>query len=168
VWCTPTPNHHTMLHMVLSNFSIPKHPWNSILMDFITGLPLSSYSDSILVIVDQFMKMGLFIPTVVTLTANGLTDLIITWVITKHSTPADIISDHGALFISNFWKSLAKCLSIKLNLSIAYHPETDGQTKCLNQILEQYLQIYVATCKITGHSYSLLQSLYTTMPCTLP
>jgi hypothetical protein len=87
--------------------------------------------------------MGLFIPTIVTLTAEGLTDLVITWVITKHGTPADIISDRGSLFISNFWKSLTKCLSIKLNLSTAYHPKTDGQAECLNQILEQYLRIYV-------------------------
>jgi hypothetical protein len=83
--------------------------------------------------------MGLFIPTVATLTAEGLTDLIITWVIMKHSTAADIISDCGMLFISNFWKSLVKCLSIKLNLLTAYHPETDGQTECLNQILGEYL-----------------------------
>jgi hypothetical protein len=47
------------------------------------------------------------------------------------------------LFISNLWKSLVKHLSIKLNLLTAYHPETDGQTERLNQILEQYLQIYV-------------------------
>jgi hypothetical protein len=87
--------------------------------------------------------MGLFIPTITTLTAEGLTDLIITWVVAKHSTPADIISDHGSLFISNFWKSLTKRLDIKLNLSTAYHPKTDGQTERLNQILEQYLRIYV-------------------------
>jgi hypothetical protein len=89
------------------------------------------------------MKMGLFIPTIATLTAEGLTDLIITWVVVKHGTPADIVSDCDGLFISNFWKSLTKCLGIKLNLSIMYHPETDGQTEHLNQILKQYLRIYV-------------------------
>jgi hypothetical protein len=112
-------------------------------MDFITGLPLSSSSTSILIIMDRFTKMGLFIPTVTTLTTKGLADLIITWVVMKHGTPADIISDHGSLFVSNFWKSLTKHLNIKLNLLTAYHPETDGQTKHLNQILEQYLRIYV-------------------------
>jgi hypothetical protein len=89
------------------------------------------------------MKMGLFIPTIATLSAEGLADLIIMWVVSKHGTPADIVSDHGTLFISNFWKSLTKRLGIKLNLSTAYHPETDGQTKRLNQVLEQYLHIYV-------------------------
>ena len=112
-------------------------------MDFITGLPPSSSYDSILVIVDRYTKMGLFIPTVATLSVEGLANLVITWVIAKHGTPTDIVSDCGALFISNFWKSLAKRLDIKLNLSTAYHPETDGQTERLNQILEQYLRIYV-------------------------
>jgi hypothetical protein len=89
------------------------------------------------------MKMRLFIPTIMTLSAEGLANLIITWVIAKHSTPADIISDCGMLFVSNFWRSLVKCLSIKLNLSTAYHPKMDGQTEHLNQVLEQYLHIYV-------------------------
>jgi Integrase zinc binding domain len=127
----------------LKFLSIPERPWNSISMDFITGLPLSSSSDSILIIVDRFTKMGLFIPTVVTLTTEGLADLVITWVVAKHGTPVDIVSDCRLLFVSNFWKSLTKRLDIKLNLSTAYHPETDGQTECLNQILEQYLRIYV-------------------------
>jgi len=45
--------------------------------------------------------------------------------------------------VSDFWSSLCHLLHIKRNLSTAYHPETDGQTEHLNQILEQYLQIYV-------------------------
>jgi hypothetical protein len=125
------------------NSSITEHPWNSIMMHFITQLPTSSSFNSILIIVDQFTKMGLFIPTITTLSAEGLADLIITWVIEKHGTPADIISDCGVLFVSNFWRSLVKCLGIELNLSTAYHPETDGQTEHLNQVLEQYLRIYI-------------------------
>ena len=118
----------------------PQLQW---IMDFITSLPPSSSFDSILMIVNQYTKMGLFIPTTVTLSTDSLTNLIITWVIMKHGTPTDIISDHSSLFISNFWKSLVKHLDIKLNLLTAYHPKTDGQTECLNQVLEQYLQIYV-------------------------
>jgi Integrase zinc binding domain len=145
VICARTkPSHHTA-YGPLKFLSIPECPWNSISMDFITGLPLSSSSNSnsILIIMDQFTKMSLFIPTIAMLNTEGLAGLVITWVVAKHSTPADIVSDHGLLFISNFWKSLTKCLGIKLNLSTAYHPETDGQTEHLNQILEQYLQIYV-------------------------
>jgi hypothetical protein len=135
-------SHHTPFGP-LKFLPIPERPWNSIAMDFITGLPTSNGHDAILVIIDRFTKMGLFIPTTATLTAEGLADLITVWVVAKHGTPADIVSDRGAVFTSNFWKSLTQRLAIKRNLSTAYHPETDGQTERLNQILEQYLRIYV-------------------------
>src|SRR6202045_1336366 len=54
----------------------------------------------------------------------------------------DIVSDRGRLFVSKFWSSLCQALDITSNLSTAYHPETDGQTEQVNQILEQYLQIH--------------------------
>ena len=55
----------------------------------------------------------------------------------------DIISDQGKHFISHFWRLLCQLLEIKANLLTAYHPETDGQTEWVNQILEQYLQVYI-------------------------
>jgi len=61
----------------------------------------------------------------------------------KHGTPTDIVSDRGKHFISRFWRSLCQLLGIKANLSTAYHPETDGQTERVNQILEQYLRVYI-------------------------
>ena len=64
-------------------------------------------------------------------------------VFSKHGTPTDIILDRGKHFISWFWRSLCQLLDIKANLSTAYHPKTDGQTKQVNQILEQYLRIFV-------------------------
>jgi hypothetical protein len=141
--CARTKLSHHTAYGPIKFLSIAEHPWNSITMEFITQLPTSSSFNSILIIIDRFTKMGLFIPTIATLSAEGLTDLIITWVVAKHGTPADIVSDRGAPFVSNFWRSLMKRLSIKLNLSTAYHPETDGQTERLNQVLEQYLRIYI-------------------------
>src|SRR5258707_3993290 len=44
--------------------------------------------------------------------------------------------------MSEFWKALTSQLQVQLNLSTAYHPQTDGQTEWVNQILEQYLHIY--------------------------
>jgi len=64
-------------------------------------------------------------------------------VFTKHGTPIDIVSDRGKHFISRFWQSLFQLLGIKANISTAYHPETDRQTEWVNQILEQYLWVYI-------------------------
>jgi len=109
-------------------------------MDFIEGLPLS---DMILVVVCHLTKMALFIPTSHNIDAEDLVHIFLSQVFSKHGTPTDIVSDWGKHFISRFWQSLCQLLGIKANLSTAYHPETDGQTEHVNQILEQYLQVYV-------------------------
>ena len=98
-------------------------------MYFFGGLPLSNGFDTILVIVCCLLKMGLFIPTVQDIDAEDLTMIFLVHVFSKHGTPTDIISDRGKYFISRFWRSLCRLLNIKVNLSTAYHPKTDGQTE---------------------------------------
>lgn len=122
---------------------VPERPWHSISMDFIDGLPDSDGFNSVLVVVDRLTKMSIFIPTHNTIDAPGVAQLFLRHVFSKHGTPADIVSDRGKHFISRFWSSLCDLLHIKSNLSTAYHPETDGQTERVNQILEQYLRLYV-------------------------
>jgi len=112
-------------------------------MDFIVGLPLSHGFDAVLVIVDCLTKMARFIPTHTTIDTSDLAYTFLRKIFSQHGLPGDIISDRDRLFISRFWQSLCDMLHIKSNLSMAYHPETDGQTECINQILEQYLRIYV-------------------------
>jgi len=98
-------------------------------MDFIKGLPLSKGYDTILVIVCHLSKMGLFIPTVQDIDAEDLAMIFLVHVFSKHGTPTDIVSDRSKHFISHFWKSLCRLLDIKVNLSTAYHPETNSQTE---------------------------------------
>src|SRR5882724_7004656 len=112
-------------------------------MDFIEGLPLSDGHDTILVVVCRLTKMALFLPTFQHIDAEDLARIFLSQVFAKHGTPTDIVSNRGKHFISRFWRSLCQLLSIKANLSTAYHPETDSQTECVNQILEQYLRVYV-------------------------
>jgi len=59
-----------------------------------------------------------------------------------HGLPDDIVSDRDSKFISHFWQSLMDLLSVKLNLSTAFHPQTDGQTERVNQTLEAYMRNY--------------------------
>src|SRR5882724_1196064 len=111
-------------------------------MDFIKGLPLSDGHDTILVVVCHLTKMALFIPTFQDIDAEDLAHIFLSQVFAKHGTPTEIVSDQGKHFISHFWRLRFQLLGIKANLSMAYHPETNGQTKWVNQILEQYLWVY--------------------------
>ncbi|MBW0583230.1 hypothetical protein O181_122945, partial [Austropuccinia psidii MF-1] len=111
-------------------------------MDFITRLPLSSSFDSSLVAVERFSKMEIFIPTYSAITALDLTQIFISHVFSKHGLPISIVSYRGSLFVSSFWTQLCHQLKISRDLSTSFHPETDGQTERVNQILEQYLWMY--------------------------
>ncbi|MBW0508175.1 hypothetical protein O181_047890 [Austropuccinia psidii MF-1] len=111
---------------LLKHLSIPSGPWNSLSMDFITQLPMSNNFDSILVVVDRFSKMAIFIPSYGMITALDLAQLFISHVFSKHGLPASIQ------------------LTISRDISTAFHPETDGQTERVNQILEHSLWMYVS------------------------
>ena len=60
-----------------------------------------------------------------------------------HDVPKVIISDRDIKFTGNFWKALFNGLCTQLNFSTAYHPQMDGQTERVNQIMEEMLGMYV-------------------------
>ncbi|MBW0539059.1 hypothetical protein O181_078774 [Austropuccinia psidii MF-1] len=95
-------------------------------------------------ILDRFSKLEVFIPTFSLINSIDLAHLFIKNVFSKNELPSSIISDRCSLFVSSFSTNLCQQLKISRDLSAAYHPETDGQTERVNQILEQYLWIYVS------------------------
>ncbi|MBW0462760.1 hypothetical protein O181_002475 [Austropuccinia psidii MF-1] len=129
---------------LLKPFPIPNCSWSCLSMNFITKLPLSNSFASILFIVDRFSKMAVFIPTMSSITSQNLAHLLIKNIFSKHGLPSSIFSDRGSLSVSSFWTNICQQLKISRDLSTAYHPETDGQTGRVNQILEQYLWMYVS------------------------
>lgn len=113
-------------------------------MDFITSLPETQNGfDSILVVVDRFSKMAHFLPTTNNVTAPQVASLFIAGVVKLHGLPESLVSDRDPKFTGFFWKELTKSLKVKLNLSTAYHPQSDGQTERTNRTLEQILRNYV-------------------------
>jgi transposase InsO family protein len=126
----------------LQPLAIPSRPWESISMDFITGLPNSHGNNAIFVVIDRLTKQSHFIPTTTDLDATALARLYIAQIIRLHGTPKSIISDRGPVFISSFWQSLQHLLGTKLKFSTTYHPQSDGQTERINAILENYLRHY--------------------------
>ncbi|SOV08288.1 uncharacterized protein UDID_17342 [Ustilago sp. UG-2017a] len=126
----------------LKSLPVPPHPWSSISMDLIEQLPPSSGFTAILVVVDRLTKMATFVPTTNTLDAPELAKLFLRHVYSKHGLPTSIVSDRGSEFTSHFWRSLSALLGIGNHFSSAYHPQSDGQTERVNQVLEQYLRGY--------------------------
>src|SRR5665811_273260 len=113
-------------------------------MDFIVGLPKSSRgNDSIWVIVDRLTKVSHFIPVKTTYRSDQLAQLYVNKIVKLHGVPKTIVSDRGTQFTSKFWTSLHHAMGTKLSFSTAYHPQTDGQTERVNQILEDMLRACV-------------------------
>ncbi|CAI7740239.1 unnamed protein product [Closterium sp. NIES-53] len=126
---------------LLQPLPVPEQPWQVVSLDFMTGLPSTSRGhDSILVVIDKFSKMGHFIPTNATAIAEATARLFFDRIITIHGIPATLISDRDPKFTSKLWKELMGLLGTKLAISSAYHPQTDGQTEQLNQVVEQLLR----------------------------
>ena len=97
---------------------------------------MSDGADSILVVVDHLSKMVHFLSCSKDITADQTVSLFLKSVVCLHGLPDDIVSDHGPQFASRFWSHLFELLGTKMNLSSAYHPQSDGQTERVNQVLE--------------------------------
>ncbi|GJX90270.1 putative reverse transcriptase domain-containing protein [Tanacetum coccineum] len=125
---------------------IPMWKWERITMDFITKLPKTlNGHDTIWVIVDHLTKSAHFIPTRETNSMETLTRLYIKEIISWHEVPISIISDHDSHFTFRFWQSLQSTLGSQLDMSTAYHPETDGQSERTIQTLEDMRSVPVST-----------------------
>lgn len=129
----------------LNPLPVPSRPWSSISFDHITDLPPTEDGyNAILVVVDRFTKQAHFIAANTQDTATDLARQFIDGIYRLHGLPTDIVSDRGALFTSDFWKALCEILKISPNYSVAYHPQTDGQTERTNQNLETYLRCFIS------------------------
>jgi hypothetical protein len=129
---------------LLQPLKVPLWKWEEVGMDFIIGLPtLSRGHDSIWVIVDRLTKVAHFIPVKTTDHGNRLAELYLSRIVSLHGVPKTIVLDRGPQFTSRFWAKPQEALGTKLSFSIAYHPQTGGQTERVNQILEDMLHACV-------------------------
>ncbi|GJT30495.1 putative reverse transcriptase domain-containing protein [Tanacetum coccineum] len=123
---------------------IPTWKWKRITMEFVIKLPKTSIRhDIIWVIVDRLTKSSHFIPTRATDSMETLTRLYIKEIVLRHGVPISISSDCDSHFTSRFWQSLQNALGTQLDMSTAYHPETDGHSERTIQTLEDMLRACV-------------------------
>nr|GFC18486.1 putative reverse transcriptase domain-containing protein [Tanacetum cinerariifolium] len=101
--------------------------WENITMDFVIKLPnKSTGQDTIWVIVDQLTNSAHFLPMKETDSMKKFTRQYLKKVVSRHGVPVSIIFYRDSKFTSHLWKSLNKALGTHLDMSTAYHPQTDG------------------------------------------
>ena len=111
-------------------------------MDVIVGLPESSGHTRIWVVVDRFSKMAHFIPLSIDTPIKQMANIFLRKVWRLQGLPNSVVSDRDSRFQSKFCLCVMELLDIEVRMSTAFHPQTDGQTESVNQILEQYLRKY--------------------------
>ena len=127
----------------LHPLQIPDSRWDTLSVDFVVELPLFSGHDTVMAVVDSVSKRAHFIPTHMTVTAEGAARLFLHQVWKLHGLPKCVISDCRPQFIAHFTRELYRLLGIKLVSSTAWYPQTNGQIERVNQELDKYLWLFV-------------------------
>jgi len=130
---------------LLQPLEIPRSAWEHVSMDLITDLPTTEKGrDCLLVIVDKLSKMVHMAPCNKTLTGKECANLFRDYVIRLHGVPRKIITDRDTRFRGKFMDALTSALGINQALSTSFHPQTDGQTERMNQLVEDVMRNYVS------------------------
>nr|GEU32934.1 putative reverse transcriptase domain-containing protein [Tanacetum cinerariifolium] len=142
--CSKIKAEHQRPSGLLQQPEILEWKWDKITMDLVTKLPKSSSGhDAIWVVVDRLTKSAHFLPIREDYKTEKLARIYINEIVARHGVPVSIILDRDGRFASHLWQALQKALGIKLNMSTAYHPETDGQSERTIQTLEDMLRACV-------------------------
>ena len=121
----------------LQSLPIPEWKWEHVTMDFVSRLPKALGGQvTIWVIVDRLTKFVHFLPIHNNHNVESLDKLYVREIVRLEGIPLTIVSDRDARFTSRFWGSLQKALGTQLNFSTAFHPQTNGQSERVIQILE--------------------------------
>ncbi len=133
---------------VLRQLPIPAEPWDSIGMDFVGPLqPSANGNDCILVIVDRFTKMVLLSPCKLTINGKQTGILALNMLLPHVVVPKSIVSDRDVRFTGSCWAQMWAHMGTRLDMSTAYHPQTDGQTERTNRTIQTMIRMYVTERK---------------------
>ncbi|CAH9102252.1 unnamed protein product [Cuscuta epithymum] len=126
---------------LLQPLSIPEWKWEHVTMDFVVGLPrtIRNY-DAVWVVVDRLTKSAHFLPINTTYPLERLAKLYTDEIVRLHGVPVTIVSDRDPRFTSRFWPKFQESMGTRLKFSTAFHPQTDGQSERVIQILEDMLR----------------------------
>ncbi|GKC81862.1 putative reverse transcriptase domain-containing protein, partial [Tanacetum coccineum] len=115
---------------------IPEWKWENLAMDFVTKLPRTSHGHySIWVVVDRLTKSAHFLPMREDFKIDRLARLYLDETVARHGVPVLIISDQDGRFTSRFLQSMQESLGTWLDMSMAYHPQTERTIQTLEDML---------------------------------
>ncbi|GJV29420.1 reverse transcriptase domain-containing protein [Tanacetum coccineum] len=142
--CSKIKAEHQKPSGFLQQPEIPEWKWEKITMDFVTKLPKSSSGhDTIWVVVDRLTKSAHFLPIHEDYKTEKLAKIYTNDIVARHGVPMSIISDCDGRFTSHLWQAFQEALGMRLDMSTAYHPQTDGQSERTIQTLEDMLRACV-------------------------
>nr|KYP75268.1 Transposon Ty3-G Gag-Pol polyprotein [Cajanus cajan] len=134
----------TVASLLLQPLPIPEHVWQHITMDVIEGLPSSYEKQVIFVVVDRLSKAAHFMALARPYTVAEVAQSFLDNVFKLHGFYESIIGDRDSIFVSQLWKELLAFQGVQIQLSTAYHPQTDGQSEFVTRCLETYLRCMYA------------------------
>jgi hypothetical protein len=125
---------------LLQPLEVPTTLWSQVAMDFVEGFPCINSKSVILTVIDRFSKAAHFLPLGHPYTATSVAKVFFEANVRLHGFPESIISDRNPVFTSKFWTELFALSSVKLQLSSAFHPQTDDQSEAANKVITMYLR----------------------------
>jgi hypothetical protein len=135
--------HTTKKHGLYTTLPTPDRPWESISMNYMSGLPSTKWgNDCVFVVVDLFSKMEILVACKKSITSEATAMIFFERVWVHFGIPQTIVSDRDSQFLSTFWSSLWSLLDTNLTKSTTFHPQTDGQTKVVNRMIVHILRMY--------------------------
>ena len=123
---------------------IPDERGDSVAIDFIGPLPEDEGFDCLITMTDRLGSDIQIVPTRMDISAEDFAQLFFDHWYCENGLPLEIISDRDKLFVSRFWKALTRISGIKLGMSTAFHPETDGSSERTNKTVNQCLRYHVS------------------------
>ncbi|GJX15948.1 putative reverse transcriptase domain-containing protein [Tanacetum coccineum] len=154
--CSKIKAEHQKPSGLLQQPEVPEWKWEKLAMDFITKLPKSSSGyDTIWVIVDRLTKSAHFLPIREDYKTEKLAKIYVNEIVARHGVPVSIISDRDGRFTSHLWQALQEALGTRLDMSTAYHPQTDGRCDVLIQTLEYASSLKECKRKSLQKSYAI-------------
>ncbi|KAJ3568702.1 hypothetical protein NP233_g5537 [Leucocoprinus birnbaumii] len=122
---------------------VPDGRFSSIAMDFVGPFPEEDGFDYLLTITDRLGADVRLVPCTTAISASELAELFFTNWYCENGLPTEIICDRDKLFLSAFWREFTSLLDVKVKMSTAFHPQTDGSSERTNKTVNQLLRNYV-------------------------